>query len=57
MIDMNLFDDDELLFEEEDEVIESKNDKKWKILIVDDEPEIHSVTTLALSEFFYAKRA
>lgn len=47
------YDDDELLFvaEEEVEPQQSKKSKdQWKILIVDDDEEIHSVTKLALSD-------
>jgi two-component system sensor histidine kinase ChiS len=42
--------DDELIFEDEFEP-ESQDDGSWKILIVDDETEIHQVTQLALNEF------
>ncbi|MFC3095942.1 DUF3369 domain-containing protein [Alteromonas sediminis] len=42
---------DEFLFAEDDDDLAPKIDGTWKILIVDDEPEIHAVTKLALSEF------
>lgn len=42
---------DEFLFAEEDEEESPKHSKSWKILIVDDEPELHAVTKLALSDF------
>ena len=49
-------DDDDLLdddfFQDEVEIIENTK-SKIKILIVDDEKEVHSVTTLALSDFDY----
>jgi DNA-binding response OmpR family regulator len=43
---------DEILFAEDtDEEIEWLG--KWKVLIVDDEPEIHAVTKLALGDFVF----
>lgn len=49
---------DELSFAEEGPVDkEAHHKKRWKVLIVDDEPEIHSVTKLALSGFDFANRA
>lgn len=44
---------DDFLFiddSDEDEILDDSNQASWKILIVDDDPEIHSVTQLALSE-------
>lgn len=41
--------------EPDEEVLEDEG--SWKILIVDDEPEVHAVTKLALSDFvFQSKR-
>ncbi|MEG4940394.1 adenylate/guanylate cyclase domain-containing protein [Microcoleus sp. F4-D5] len=45
--------DDELIFAEEDEVEEKPTQASWKILIVDDEIEIHNITKLALNEFTF----
>ncbi|MCL1467532.1 adenylate/guanylate cyclase domain-containing response regulator [Argonema galeatum] len=54
--------DDELIFAEEDDERLLTNDKKskdsqiessWKVLIVDDEIEIHNVTKLALDDFIF----
>lgn len=43
---------DEILFADDDEEeILPIHDGTWKVLIVDDEPEIHAVTKLALSDF------
>lgn len=44
---------DDLLFldESEEEVVEERS--TWKVLIVDDEPEVHAVTKLALSDFVF----
>ena len=43
---------DEILFaEDSDEEIEMHG--KWKVLIVDDEPEVHAVTKLALGDFVF----
>ncbi|ALM91073.1 DUF3369 domain-containing protein [Alteromonas stellipolaris] len=43
---------DDLLFieDDEDDVVEELG--TWKILIVDDEPEVHAITKLALNDFF-----
>ena len=44
---------DEFLFiddSDEDEILDDTVKASWKVLIVDDDPEIHSVTQLALSE-------
>lgn len=44
---------DDFLFAEEPEQVESTHNGSWKILIVDDEPEVHAVTKLALSDFIF----
>ena len=44
---------DDFLFiddSDEDEILTNGNSETWKVLIVDDDPEIHSVTQLALSD-------
>lgn len=44
---------DDFLFiddNEEDEILDDQTGDSWKVLIVDDDPEIHSVTQLALSD-------
>jgi len=44
---------DDFLFiddSDEDEILETEGCDTWKVLIVDDDPEIHSVTQLALSD-------
>jgi PAS domain S-box-containing protein len=43
---------EELLFLE-DEIKEQATEDSWKILIVDDEPEVHKVTQLALRDFSF----
>ncbi len=43
---------DEILFAEDNEE-EFKSHGKWKVLIVDDEPEVHAVTKLALGDFIF----
>jgi hypothetical protein len=35
---------------------EEKSLKPWKVMIVDDEPEVHAVTRLALSGFEFDRR-
>ncbi len=53
-------DNDELLFSEEesgiDHAIDSENEKPWKIIIADDQEEIHSVTKLVLDDFTFQNR-
>ena len=46
---------DVLLFRE-DEPEQSSTEDTWKILIVDDEPEVHDVTKLALKNFSFEER-
>ena len=48
--------DDELIFAEEDEVEEKPIEASWKILIVDDEIEIHHITKLALKDFTFENK-
>ncbi len=51
--DEKLFDDDELLFAEEtpNDEADTYTGKSWKILIVDDEEDVHSTTRLVLDDF------
>ncbi|NRQ44272.1 DUF3369 domain-containing protein [Rheinheimera sp. YQF-2] len=44
---------DDFLFAEEPEHVETVSHGSWKVLIVDDEPEVHAVTKLALSDFIF----
>jgi CheY-like chemotaxis protein len=49
--------DDELLFADETETeSHDKNEKNWKILIVDDEADVHKVTKLVLSDIEFSGR-
>ncbi|MEG4287255.1 adenylate/guanylate cyclase domain-containing protein [Microcoleus sp. A006_D1] len=48
--------DDELIFAEEDEAQEKPIAASWKVLIVDDEIEIHNITKLALNEFIFENK-
>jgi response regulator RpfG family c-di-GMP phosphodiesterase len=45
---------DSLIFAEEFEDADSAPLKNWKVLIIDDEPEIHQVTRLVVSDFVFA---
>ncbi|RJP76200.1 MAG: PAS domain S-box protein [Desulfobacteraceae bacterium] len=61
MVDNNkkLFsDNDELLFSEEETIVEceTETEKPWKIIIADDQEEIHSVTKLVLDDFTFQNR-
>lgn len=47
--------DEEILFAEETE--SSQPEKSWKILIVDDEVEVHEVTKLALNDFTFEDKS
>lgn len=49
--------DDELIFAEEDEAGEQPIAESWKILIVDDEIEIHNITKLALNDFIFENKS
>jgi len=52
-----LFVDDETLFLVEDEAVSGVHENNhWKIMLVDDEEEIHNVTKLALSDFSFENR-
>ena len=43
----------DFLFADDDGEVVEKLESNWKILIVDDEPEVHAVTKLALSDFSF----
>jgi len=48
---------DDLVFADEDSSGASgKNELQWKVIIVDDEPEVHHVTKLVLTDFNFAGR-
>ncbi|WP_158770332.1 response regulator [Paraglaciecola sp. L1A13] len=47
---------DELVFAEDSDEDEVQYKGSWKILIVDDEPEIHTVTKLALNDFEFQNK-
>ncbi|MGL1957188.1 MAG: EAL domain-containing protein [Colwellia sp.] len=50
---------DDFLFiddSDEDEILENDHEGTWQVLIVDDDPEIHSVTQLALSDLIVLGR-
>ncbi len=53
-------DNDELLFAQEestgDNELENETEKPWKIIIADDQEEIHSVTKLVLDDFTFQDR-
>lgn len=51
---------DDFLFiddSDEDEILDESGGETWKVLIVDDDPEIHSVTQLALSDLIVLGRS
>ncbi|MDR1162850.1 MAG: response regulator, partial [Candidatus Accumulibacter sp.] len=57
-----MVDDEELLFADEDESaaqatkLKEDHSRLWKLMIVDDEPEVHTITRLALSGFAFEGR-
>lgn len=55
---MAMDNDDDLLFDDDltDGESFSRTANGWKMLIVDDEPEVHSITKLVLSDFSYKGR-
>lgn len=54
-----LKEDDELIFADEDQSAPTQvtQTRTWKIMIVDDEPQVHDVTKLVLKEFSFAGRS
>ncbi|KZN47124.1 DUF3369 domain-containing protein [Pseudoalteromonas luteoviolacea] len=48
--------DDFLFSDEPTDVTETEQSGSWKVIIVDDEPEVHAVTKLALSDFEFQKK-
>ncbi|XZN91387.1 MAG: adenylate/guanylate cyclase domain-containing protein [Microcoleus sp.] len=50
-------DDENLIFIEEDERESKTLESSWKVLIVDDEIEIHHITKLALKEFCFENKS
>lgn len=48
---------DSLIFAEEKDEVEISTQGKWKVLIVDDEPEIHQVTRLVVSDFSFRNKS
>ncbi|MEZ2225140.1 MAG: adenylate/guanylate cyclase domain-containing protein [Microcoleus sp.] len=49
--------DENLIFIEEDEREQKTRESSWKVLIVDDEIEIHHITKLALKEFCFENKS
>lgn len=47
----------QLVFSDETAVDEQGHGEPWKVLIIDDEPEVHAVTKLALSDFRFLGRS
>ncbi len=48
--------DEDIFFQDEDTNVQDVSTIPWKVLIVDDEPEVHNVTHLALRKFEYLDR-
>ncbi|MBR8835003.1 MAG: hybrid sensor histidine kinase/response regulator [Stigonema ocellatum SAG 48.90 = DSM 106950] len=59
MMESNIYDsrteidDDVLVFEDNTDAIQLEEGTAWKIMIVDDDPEVHQATTLALKNFTF----
>lgn len=51
--DSLFFEDDELIFAAEDTFSEGPDQEHWKVMVVDDEVEVHNVTKLALEDFTF----
>lgn len=49
-------DDDMMFADDTDDIIETSHASKWKVMLVDDEPAIHEVTKMALSDFTFDGR-
>jgi len=48
--------DDTIIFAEENDVENHEVQDVWKVLIVDDEVEVHSVTRLVLENFIFEEK-
>lgn len=46
-------DDEDLLFAEEEDVADAEEQVSWKVMLVDDEHEIHNITRLSLEDFVF----
>ena len=53
MSDQALFNDDEHLLGGDDEQLPLIADQTWKVLIADDEPDVHKVTQMVLHNFSF----
>ena len=51
-----MFKDGKLTFKDDTVTTATKKERVWTVLIVDDEPDIHEVTKLALSGFEFEKK-
>ena len=49
-------DEEDLLFAEEDDAVEAEGRSSWKVMLVDDELEIHNITTLSLEDFVFENK-
>jgi len=56
--DNDLFQDDDIIFAEEIEEVQPDEEttKNWKVMIVDDEAEVHTVTRMVLDDFKFEGR-
>ncbi len=55
--DNEIFTDDELVFFDDESAAVEKNElTPWKLLVVDDDPEIHEITQMVLEDFTYDSR-
>jgi len=52
-----IFSDEDLVFADEDGNPQLRNGVAWKLMIVDDEPEVHNVTKMVLQDFQFAGRS
>ncbi|WP_420266334.1 histidine kinase dimerization/phosphoacceptor domain -containing protein [Candidatus Magnetominusculus dajiuhuensis] len=50
---IGLYDDDKIIFRDDGDGTLPETTEKWKILIVDDEQEVHQMTKLVLNNFVY----
>ncbi|MEN8216947.1 MAG: response regulator [Pseudomonadota bacterium] len=53
---MLINDDDELIFAEETPSSPPLNQATWKVMIIDDDPEIHNAIQFGLSDFFFEEK-
>jgi response regulator RpfG family c-di-GMP phosphodiesterase len=48
---------DDFIVDDETDAVEAADHRRWKVLVVDDEPDVHAITRVVLGDFRYDDRA